>query len=148
MLERHDAGVDGKVGDGVEVHQVTLVPVIRDALMAGRVFEVRIISADGVEGFEYVAGEKTFGVLFGLVGHEAVDEGPGGGGGGDAAEGGVEEVGVVVDGFLEAGGAVVGQDVEVDGVGVLLAEFVEGFELGHLEEEVVAAEDVVSIGRE
>lgn len=71
-------------------------------------------------------------MLGGFVGHEAVDEGPGCWGGDDTAEGGVEEVWVFGDGSLEAGCAVVGEDVEVDGVTILLTDFVEGGELGEL----------------
>ena len=49
---------------------------------------------------------------------------------GNSAEGGIEEVGVIADGLLEAGYAVVGEDIEVDAVAILLAELVEGCELG------------------
>ena len=69
----------------------------------------------------------------GFVGHEAVDEGVGGGLDLVTAEGRVEEVGVVGYGLLEACVAVVGQDLEVDTVAVLLAELVEGGELGELD---------------
>ena len=78
-------------------------------------------------------------MLGGLVAHEAVDEGPGGRGGDDAAEGRVEEVRVVGDGLVETCVAVLREDVEVDAVAVGLAEFVEGGELGELDEVVVAA---------
>ena len=144
MLERHGVGVGGEVGDRVVVHVVALVPVVRDGFVAGGVDEVvGGVPRDAVEGFEDVAGEQALRVFCGLVGHEAVDEGPGGGLGDDAGEGGVEEVGVVVDGLGEAGVAVGGQDVEVDGVAVLLAEAVEFLELGELEEVVVA--DLVEV---
>lgn len=139
MLESHGIGVDAEVGDGVVVHQIALVPIIRDLLVALRVREIRVVARDGVEGLEGLAVEEALGVLGGFVGHEAVDEGPGCGLGDDAGEGRVEEVWVVGDGFLEAGGAVLGQDAEVDGVAVLLAEFVQGGELGDLDFVVVAA---------
>lgn len=149
MLERHGQGVEGEVGDRVVVHQIALVPVIRELLVAGRVDEViGRVARDAVEGFEDVACEEALGVFRGFVGHEAVDEGPGRGLGDHAGEGGVEEVGVVVDGLGEAGVAVGGQDVEVDGVAVLLAEGVEFLELGELEEVVVAGlVEVASGGR-
>lgn len=144
VLERHGEGVAGRVGDRVVVHQVALVPVVRDLLVPGGVDEVvGRVARHAVEGFEDVAREQTLGVFLGFVGHEAVDEGPGCGLGDHAGERGVEEVRVVVDGLGEAGAAVFGQDVEVDGVAVLLAEVVELLELGELEEVVVA--DLVEV---
>ena len=110
--------------------------------MSRGILEVRVVARDGVEGFQDIAREQTLRVLLGFVGHEAVDEGPGCRARDDAGEGGVEEVGVVVDGVLEAGVAVFGEAGAGDGVAVLLAELVEGFELRDLDEVVVAAENV------
>ena len=147
MLGAHGAGVARQVGDRVGVGRVAFVPVVGEGFVAGGVLEGGGgVAGDGVEGFEDGAGEEAFGVFGGFVGHEAIDEGPGGWGGDDAAEGGVEEVGVVANGLVETSGALVGEDCEVDAVAVLLTEFVQGGKLRDLDQVVITAVEGVSVG--
>ena len=133
VLERHDIRVYRQIRNRIVINQVSLVPVIRDLLLAYIVLEVGISARDTIEALECLAVEQALGVLGGFVAHEAINEGPGGGGSDYAGEGRIEEVGILGDGFLETSGAVVGEDTEVDGVAVGLAEFVEVGELGELE---------------
>ena len=49
MLKSHGVGVEGVVGDGVVVDWVALVPVVGDGFVAGCIFEVRVVSCDGIE---------------------------------------------------------------------------------------------------
>ena len=107
--------------------------------MAGRVLEVGVVASDGVERFEDVACEETFGVFGGFVSHESVNEGPSGGTSYNAAEGCVEEVGVIADGLLKAGSAIVGEYLKVDAVAVLLTKFIQCGELRDLNQIVVTA---------
>lgn len=100
-----------KVRDGILIADRTLVPVIRDAFISRGPGEAARVAGDGEEGFEDVLIEEAFRVFGRFVGHEAIDEGVGGGLHEDAGEGSVEEVGVVGNGLVEAGGAEVGQDV-------------------------------------
>ncbi len=57
VLESHGVEVDGEVGDGVVVDWVALVPIVGEGFVAGCVFEVRVVSCDGIECFEDVSSE-------------------------------------------------------------------------------------------
>jgi hypothetical protein len=100
-------------GDGVFVADGAFVPVVWDLLVALGVDEVARLAGDGEEGLENTLVEDTFWVLLGLVAHEAVDKGVGGGLHQDTGEGAVEEVGVLVDGLVEAGRTERSQDAQV-----------------------------------
>lgn len=75
VLKRHLGKIDLEVRDGVLVDDVALVPVVWDALVAGSVLEVAIVSCDGEELLEHLAIELALRVFGGLVRHEAVDKG-------------------------------------------------------------------------
>ena len=75
MLKRNLGKIDLEVRDGVLVDDVALGPVIWDALVAGSVLEVAIVSCDGEELLEHLAIELALRVFGGLVRHEAVDKG-------------------------------------------------------------------------
>lgn len=145
MLLSHRGRVHGEVGDGVKIDRISLVPVVWEGLVSGRVLEVGVVASNGVERFEDVACEETFGVFGGLISHESVDEGPSGGRCYNAAKGCVEEVRVVADGLLEAGSAVLGEYLKVDAVAVLLTEFVQCRKLRDLNQVVVAAVSVLAL---
>ena len=66
--------VAGEVGDRIVIQWVALVPVLGDVFVAGRVLEVAGVALHGVEGFEGLTIEATFGILCRMVGHEAIDE--------------------------------------------------------------------------
>ena len=57
VLESHGVGVEGVVGDGVVVDWIALVPVVGDGFVAGCIYEVGVVSCDGIERFEDVPGE-------------------------------------------------------------------------------------------
>ena len=146
MLYSHVYQIYGEVGDGIIIDWVSLVPVVWERLMAWRVYEVGVVASDGVEGFEDVACEEAFGVFGGFVSHESVDEGPSGGRSYNAAKGCVEEVGVVADGVLKLGSAVVGEYLKVDAVAVLLTKFIQCGKSRDLKQVVVTAVSGLSLG--
>ena len=49
VLDSHAEGIYGDVGDGVVINWVALVPVVREGFVAGRVFEVRVVSCNRIE---------------------------------------------------------------------------------------------------
>jgi len=99
--------------DGVLVTDGALVPVVWNALVTLGPGKAARLAGDGIEGLENFLVENTFGVLRGLVGHEAVDESVGGRLHQNAGEGTVEEVRVLVDGLVEAGCTEGCQDTQV-----------------------------------
>ena len=112
-----------EVRDGVGINLVAAVPVVWDPLVASRPGEaVSVVAGDGIEGFEDVLVQDTFGILGRVVGHEAVDEGEGSLGDGHAGDGTVVEVWVLCNGLGEALVAEGAEDIEVvvRGRGVLL----------------------------
>lgn len=75
---------------------------LRNSLVAGSVLQVVLRAGDGHKAFEDVLVQDAFGILGGLVGHEAVDEGEGGLRHLDPAEWEVGEVWVLLDRLGEA----------------------------------------------
>ena len=146
VLCSHVYQVYGEVGDGIIIDWISLVPVVWEGFIAGRILEVGVVASDGVERFEDVACEEAFGVFGGFVSHESVDEGPSGGLSYNAAEGCVEKVGIVRDRFLKAGSAVVGEYLKVDAIAVLLTKFIQSGKLRELNQIVVTAVSGLTLG--
>lgn len=109
--------IAGEEGDSVFIANSAPVPIVWDLLLAFVIDEGAGLAGNTVEGFEDVAGEVAFGIGGGFVGHEAVDECVCCGLHQYSREGSVEEVGVLVDGLLEALGSERGESGEIVAVG-------------------------------
>ena len=106
--------------------------------MAGRVLEVGVVTGDGVERFQNVACEETFGIFGRLIRHESVNEGPSSGRSYNTTKWCIEEVRIVADGLLEAGSAVFGEYLKINAVAVLLTEFIQCGKLRDLNQVIIA----------
>ena len=49
VLDSYAEGIYGDIGDGVVVNRVALVPVVGEGFVARGVFEVRVVSCNGIE---------------------------------------------------------------------------------------------------
>lgn len=104
ILQGGSEEISQEEGDSIFVADSTLIPVLWDTFVAFSPHEVTALSSDREEGFQNLLVKDSFREFGGLVAHEAVDEGVCCGLDGDSGEGGVEEVGVALDGLLKAGG--------------------------------------------
>jgi hypothetical protein len=109
VLRGHLEVVECEVRDGVLVENVTLVPVVRDALVAFIVTEMAVLTLHRKERLEHFAVQFALRVLLRLVRHEAVDKCKRSGLHQNTREGSVEEVGVGVDALLESDGTDIGE---------------------------------------
>lgn len=100
-------------GDGVLVTNCALVPVLRNAFVTLGPLEVAAVTGDGEEGLENLLVEDSLGVLSGLVGHEAVDEGVGCGLHDNAGEWSIEEERVFSNRLVESGRAKGSEDRQI-----------------------------------
>lgn len=127
MLERHVQCVHIQIRDGVGIDYVARIPLIRDAFGTAGVLEVSVVSSDTVKRFEDFTVELATWVLFGLVGHETVDERPRCRLGDHTSKRRIEKVWVVVNTVLELVVALICEQLQV--VVVLgLAKVVERLE--------------------
>jgi hypothetical protein len=146
VLEQLEGRVLVKEQNIVRVKLVASVPVFRDTLITRGVLEVAVITGDGVERLKHLAVQLA-GRIFGrLVAHETVDEAPRCRLSDHTREGGVEEVGIALNILLEAGSSPVSQQLEIVVV-VCLAGVVEGLEVLHLQEIVLAVNVQITSSR-
>lgn len=90
------------LSDGILVADGTFVPTIRNTLVARLVCEISRLPRDSEEGLEGLSVEVALWVFGGMVGHHGGWEGETGRGDEYSGKLGEEEVGVRLDGVVEA----------------------------------------------
>jgi len=140
VLACHLDCVEFEIRNGVVVKDVTRVPVVWNAFVTTVVDEVAVFSSDCEEGLEYLTIKPTRRVLFGFVGHEAVNERPRSRLGDHTSKRRIEEVGVGVETLLERDVSQVCKQLQVILV-LCLAGIVESLEPAQ-DKVVVLAVDV------